>query len=135
MDPEVAKVSVALRKICRKNSFVLDLMEEAKSKTGIHSHSACKFAVNKSHGNGCSRDDTDHHHHGRWKGHERQEDTYIHMAIPYVNTKGVVALYTGGPIAFLVHSDSGGITNYWLLEHIVPNMCTANVPHQVFLAS
>ena len=130
-DPDAIKASAAyyLRALCKNDNFVLELMEEIEGKTGTHS--VRKFACNKSRGNGCSRDDTDHR--GRWKGTDRQQDTYTDTTIPFVDAKVAAALCTGGPIAYLVREGSG-VTDEWILDHVVPHTNAAKeVPRQVCL--
>ena len=127
-DSKSIKASAAyyLRKLCKNDNFILELMEEIAGKTGTHS--VRKFACNKSRGTGCSKDDTDHR--GRWKSGDRQQDTYTDTSIPFVDAKVAASLCTGGPIAYLVR-DGSGITDEWILEHVVPHMNAAKeVPRQ-----
>ena len=87
--------------------------------------------MNIARGNGCTRDDCDHR--GRWKGSDRQQDTYSDTTIPYVDAKTAAALCRGGAIAYLPRSNSG-ITDEWLIEHAVPSMyASASVPRQACL--
>ena len=126
-EPDTIKASAAyyLREIIKHDDFVLDLMDEVRGLTGTHS--VRKFASNIARGNGCSKDDTDHR--GRWKGADRQQDTYTDTTIPFVNAKAGASLCRGGAIAYLTRTESG-ITDEWLLDHVVPNLQTADVPRQ-----
>ena len=127
-DPDTIKSSAAyyLQKLCKNDHFLVELMDEIQGQTGTHS--VRKFAMNKVRGNGCTKDDGDHR--GRWKSADRQQDTYSDTTIPFVDAKAAAALCSGGPVAYLVRSGSG-ITDEWILDHVVPHMVDARVPPQV----
>ena len=89
---------------------------------GIGTHSLRKFAVTVARSSGCSKDDVDVR--GRWKSTSRQQDTYADTTIPYIDGKVAASLCHGGPIAYLVKEGSG-VTDDWLLEHVVPRTAAA----------
>ena len=52
------------------------------------------------------------------------------MTIPFVNAKVAKILTIGGPVAYFVRANSG-ITDAWIMDHVVPNMVRGGVPCQV----
>lgn len=122
-DPISIKGSASyhLRQLLRGNDFI-HLVEGI---TG--SHSLRKLGVNIARGNGCNKDDTDTR--ARWKGAARQQDTYADTTIPFVDAKVAAALCKGGPVAYVVKTDSG-IDDTWVLDYVTPAM-KDHVPRQV----
>ena len=57
-------------------------------------------------------------------------DTYIDTAIPYVDAKAAQALAKGGAIVYCV-LEASGVTDGWILAHIVPNMRAHGIQRQV----
>lgn len=90
-------------------------------------HSIRKLALDIVRGAGCSKDDGDHR--ARWKGSDRQQDEYTSTTIPYVDGKVAFALCVGGACAYLTKEESG-VTDGWILEHVVPNLKN-HVPEKV----
>jgi hypothetical protein len=74
------------------------------------------------------QDDTDYR--GRWKNSRRQHETYADTSIAYVDAKVAAAMCKGGVIAYLIDEISG-VTDAWILEHVVPNMVNHGIDHQV----
>ena len=116
--------SYHLRKLTASENIDVDF-DEVDGKTGMHS--IRKFAVNKCRGQGMTKDAVDHR--GRWKSADRQQDTYADTTIPYVDACAAASLCTGGAIAYLVRPESG-ITDEWILQHVVPHIVAARVPRQ-----
>lgn len=119
-DPNSIKRTMAsiLQRIMQDDDFVGD--------GNIGSHSLRKLAVTIARRMGCSRDEVDDR--GRWKGQNRQQDTYNETTIPYVDAKVAAALCKGGPIAYLV-KEASGITNQWVLDYVVPHL-VGRIPNQ-----
>jgi hypothetical protein len=74
------------------------------------------------------KDDTDYR--GRWKNTRRQHETYADTILAYVDAKVAAALCKGGVIAYLVDPGSG-ITDEWILQHVVPNLMRHGIELQV----
>lgn len=74
------------------------------------------------------KDDTDYR--GRWKNTRRQHETYADTSLAYVDAKVAAALCKGGVIAYLVDPGSG-ITDEWILQHVVPNLMRHGIELQV----
>lgn len=89
-----------------------------KSKRGTHS--IRKFATTRARNCGCPKDEIDMR--ARWK-HKRQQDTYADTILPWPDARVAVALCKGGVIHYNVKADSG-ITEDWILAHVVPNIMT-----------
>ena len=69
---------------------------------------------------------------GRWKNSTRQHDTYADTVIPYVDAKVAAALCKGGVITYQVIKESG-ITDGWIMDHVVPNMARFGISREVCL--
>ena len=87
----------------------------------IGTHSLRKYPSTHAQRNGCSRDDIDFR--GRWKRHTRQVDTYIDVELPYPDAKVAAALCIGGACKYVI-KESNGVSDSWLLQYVVPNICT-----------
>jgi hypothetical protein len=94
-----------------------DFESAAEGPTGTHS--TRKFATSQARKSGMTKDDIDHR--GRWKRDNRQQDTYADTTIPFVDAKVAAALCNGGPITYVVKEGSG-ISDDWILQHVVPSM-------------
>ena len=129
-DPIRIKESAAyyLRLLMQVEDFELDAADAVDNDRDTGSHSTRKFGVNLGRGGGATRDDVDHR--GRWKSRDRQLDTYAETTIPFVDAKVAKILAVGGPVAYFVREDSG-ITDAWIMDHVVPNMVRGGVPRQV----
>ena len=127
-----------------------------KDKEGnLGTHSIRKFAATFARGNGCSKasccihfvmlsfyliinlrlylyfciqDDVDSR--GRWKNSRRIVETYLDNCIPYIDAKVAAANCKGGAIAYCVNENSG-ISDDWILTHVVPNMYAYGIDKQV----
>ncbi len=73
------------------------------------------------------QDDTDYR--GRWKNSRRQHETYADTDIGWVDAKVASSLCKGGPIAYVIDPLSG-VTDQWVLDHVVPNL-SKKVPVEV----
>jgi len=69
---------------------------------------------------GCSHDQVDIR--GRWKTRRsgRVVDAYISPEQPYIDAHVASALCQNAPIAYKCHPQATGVTNAWLLQHVVP---------------
>ena len=114
--PENIKIRAtnALRNVINDAEFECTL----KSKRGTHS--IRKFATTRARNCGCPKDDIDMR--ARWK-RKRQQDTYADTMLPWPDARVAVALCKGGAIHYKVKADSG-ITEDWILAHVVPNIMT-----------
>ena len=99
---------------------VWDGRTSAERKLGMHSFR--KFPA--------SRDDVDSR--GRWRK-RRVSDRYVEVNIPYLDAKVAAVLAMGGPVRYGLKNGSG-ITETWLLENVVPNICrSVHLQRQVAL--
>ena len=57
-------------------------------------------------------------------------ETYIDTFIPWVDAKCAQALAKGGAIVYTVQEGSG-VTDDWILTHVVPNMVARGIQRQV----
>jgi hypothetical protein len=71
------------------------------------------------------QDDTDYR--GRWKNSRRQHDTYADTDIGWIDAKVASSLCKGGPVAYVVDPLSG-VTEQWILDHVVPNLTKKVTP-------
>ena len=60
-------------------------------------------------------------HRGRWKNTRHIQDVYTDVNLPYIDAKVASVMCKGGAVAYIVN-DASGISEEWILEHIVPNM-------------
>ncbi len=60
-------------------------------------------------------------HCGYWKSDKHQQDTYANVTIPYIDARVASKLCKGETITYQ-HVDGSGITDDWILEHVIPNM-------------
>lgn len=81
-------------------------------------HSIRKFASTDCRRKGATRDEKDIR--GRWKGKKRVSDRYDDVELPYPDTKVASLLCIGGPCRYSVRENCG-VTNEWILEHVVPH--------------
>ena len=91
----------------------------------IGSHSLRKAAKTwAKRAGGCHSEETDVR--GRWR-HKRNQtsDVYESLEQPYYDAKVAAVLCIGGPIKYQLVPGSG-ITDQWLMEHVVPSI------HQYF---
>jgi len=86
----------------------------------IGTHSLRKYPSTHARRNGCSRDDVAFR--GRWKRRTEQVDTYIDVELPYPDAKVAAALCIGGPCKYVLNEESG-VSDDWLLQYVVPNIC------------
>ena len=52
-----------------------------------------------------------------------QVDTYIDVELPYPDAKVAAALCIGGACKYVI-KESNGVSDSWLLQYVVPNICT-----------
>jgi hypothetical protein len=84
----------------------------------IGTHSICKYPATQA-GNTCSMMEVETR--GRWKrAGGRIVNRYISNNLPYSDAKVAAALCIGGPCKYAL-KDNSGVTDEWLLEHVVPN--------------
>ena len=57
-------------------------------------------------------------------------ETYADTSIAFVDAKVAAAMCKGGVIAYLV-DEMSGITDKWILDHVVPNMVRHGIDEQV----
>ena len=91
----------------------------------LGTHSIRKFAKTwAKRAGGCHSEETDVR--GRWR-HKRNQtsDVYEELEQPYYDAKVAAVLCIGGPIKYQLVPGSG-ITDQWLMEHVVPGI------HQYF---
>ena len=86
----------------------------------IGTHSLRKYPSTHARRNGCSRDDVAFR--GCWKRRTEQVDTYIDVELPYPDAKVAAALCIGGPCKYVLNEESG-VSDDWLLQYVVPNIC------------
>ena len=107
---------------------VWDGRTSAEGKLGTHSFR--KFPASFARRNGCSKDDVDSR--GCWRK-RRVSDRYVEVNIPYPDAKVAAVLAMGGPVRYGLNNGSG-ITETWLLENVVPNICrSVHLQQQVAL--
>ena len=70
------------------------------------------------------QDDTDYR--GCWKNSRRQQDTYTNTTIFYVDAKVAASMCKSGAITYVVDEESG-VTDEWILDHVVPNMVRSGI--------
>jgi len=87
----------------------------------LGTHSYRKFGGTRARRSGCSRDDVDSR--GRWKRRKRQSDTYIDPCLPWPDAKVASFLCKGGPCSY-VTKDGSGISDDWILQHVVPKIAS-----------
>jgi hypothetical protein len=86
----------------------------------LGSHSVRKFGSTHARKSGCSKDEKDLR--GRWrKG--RVSDVYDDIELPFPDAKVAGKLCVGGPCKYAI-KDGSGVTDDFLLQHVVPNICT-----------
>jgi hypothetical protein len=95
----------------------------------LGTHSLRKLPSTHSRRSGCSRDDVDCR--GRWRRKKRVADDYIDVCLPYPDAKVAGKLCIGGPVKYVLRLNSG-ISDDWILEHVVPNIMR-RFPRQVGL--
>ena len=71
------------------------------------------------------QDDTDYR--GRWKNSRCQHETYADTDIGWIDAKVASSLCKGGPVAYVVDPLSG-VTDQWILDHVVPNLTKKVIP-------
>jgi hypothetical protein len=81
-------------------------------------HSIRKYASTDCRRKGATRDEKDIR--GRWKSRKRVSDRYDDVELPYPDTKVAALLCVGGPCRYAVRENCG-ISNAWILEHVVPH--------------
>lgn len=69
---------------------------------------------------------------GRWKNTRRIQDVYTDVNLPYVDARVASIMCRGGAIAYVLNEDSG-ISNDWLIDHIVPHMAAYGIDSHVCL--
>ena len=92
---------------------------EKKGHLGIRS--MINLSATHTRNNGCTKDEK--YLCGQWKSKGRVSDVYDDIEIPFPDAKVAGKLCIGGPWKYVVKENSG-ITNGWLLKHLVPNTCT-----------
>jgi hypothetical protein len=71
--------------------------------------------------NRCLKDEKDIR--GHWKKNQHVSDVYGNIEFPYPDTKVAGKLCIRGPCKYVV-KDGSAVTGNFLLEHVVPNICT-----------
>ena len=88
----------------------------------LGSHSLRKYARTRACNNGCSKDFVDIR--GRWKeGRKRVGDVYDDVELSWLDGKVAAALCGGGPCKYVLKGGSG-VTEDFLLQHVVPNIAS-----------
>jgi hypothetical protein len=59
---------------------------------------------------------------GRWRK-VRVSDVYDDVELPFPDAKVAGKLCVGGPCKYVI-TDGSGVTDDFLLQHVVPNICT-----------
>jgi hypothetical protein len=77
-----------------------------------------KFPSTFARRNGCAKDDVNSR--GRWRKHKGQVDAYVDLELPWPDAKVASTVCTGGPCRHALKENSG-VTEDWLLTHVVPN--------------
>jgi hypothetical protein len=91
------------------------------TKGPLGTHSVRKLASTHARKNGCSKDEKDIR--GRWKKGMRVSDVYDDIELPFPDAKVAGKLCIGGPCKYVIKEGSG-VTDNFLLQHVVPNICT-----------
>lgn len=76
------------------------------------------------------QDEVDHR--GRWKNTRRIQDVYTDVHLPYIDAKVASVMCKGGAAAYILN-DASGISEEWVLQHIVPHMVDYGIHRQVCL--
>jgi hypothetical protein len=87
----------------------------------LGTHSFRKFAATFCRRNGCSKDDKDCR--GRWKRRSRTSDIYDDVELNWPDAKVASRLCVGGPCKYVV-KEGAGVSNYFILQHVVPSIRT-----------
>ena len=85
----------------------------------VGTHSIRKYASTHARKNGCSKDEKDIR--GRWKKGKRNSDAYDDIELPFPDAKVAGKLCIGGPCKYVI-KDGSGVTDAFLLQHVVPNI-------------
>jgi hypothetical protein len=91
------------------------------TKGPLGTHSVRKLASTHARKNRCSKDEKDIC--GRWKKGMRVSDVYDDIELPFPDAKVAGKLCIGGPCKYVIKEGSG-VTDNFLLQHVVPNICT-----------
>jgi hypothetical protein len=89
------------------------------AKGPLGTHSIRKLASTHARKNGCSKDEKDIR--GRWKKGQRVSDVYDDIELPFPDAKVAGKLCIGGPCKYVIKEGSG-VTDDFLLQHVVPNI-------------
>jgi hypothetical protein len=87
----------------------------------LGTHSFRKFASTFCRRNGCSKDEKDLR--GRWKRRARTSDVYDDVELNWPDAKVASRLCVGGPCKYVV-KEGAGVSNNFILQHVVPSICT-----------
>jgi hypothetical protein len=91
-----------------------------KTKGGpVGIYSLRKFPSTFARRNGCGKDDVNSR--GRWRKHKGQVDAYLELELPWPDAKVASTVCIGGPCRYALKENSG-VTDDWLLAHVVPNI-------------
>jgi hypothetical protein len=90
------------------------------AKGPLGTHGVKRLALTHARKNGCSKDGKDIC--GRWKKGKRVSDVYDNIERPLPDAKVAGKLFVGGPCKYDI-KDSSGVTDDFLLQHVVPNIC------------
>ena len=111
----------ALKKVYDSEAF--QAISRAIGKGKVGSHSIRKFASTIAKRFGILMPDIDSR--GRWKGvdarnHRMVEGHYVSPDQPFVDANVARCLCLGNPVAYRLHPGETGVTDEWLIEHVVP---------------
>jgi hypothetical protein len=87
----------------------------------LGTHSFRKFASTFCRRNGCSKDEKDLR--GQWKRRARTSDVYDDVELNWPDAKVASRLCVGGPCKYVV-KEGAGVSNNFILQHVVPSICT-----------
>jgi hypothetical protein len=85
----------------------------------VGTHSIRKYASTHARKNGCSKDEKDIH--GRWMKGKRISDVYDDIELLFPDAKVAGKLCIGEPCKYVIR-DGSGVTDAFLLQHVVPNI-------------
>jgi hypothetical protein len=86
----------------------------------LGSHSTRKYGSSHCRKNRATKDEKDIR--GRWKTRGHTSDVYDDIELPFPDIKVAGLLYIGGPCKYKVKGNCTGITDNFILQHVVPNI-------------
>jgi hypothetical protein len=113
------KTKVQISTFLREKIFAHERFLNAGGLCG--SHSLRKYASTRARKSGASKDEKDTR--GRWKKDKRTSDIYDDVDLPYPDAKVAGILCVGGPCKYVL-KEGCGVTDNFILEHVVPNIRT-----------